>query len=386
MIFILYFLQMFAAAPAQEKSAFQHQTIDSNVAIGYGVALGDVDGDKKPDILLADKKQFVWYRNGDWKKFVMAENLTQSDNVCIAAEDVDGDGRVEVAVGAQWNPSETKDETKSGSVHFLIRPEDPTQPWKPIQLYHEVTIHRMRWLKSSNGISYLLVLPLHGKDNNAGSGKAVNMLVFQYPVLLQKSDPKQIISTEMHLTHNFDLPGSKTGGKNLIYVAGKEGLGFIDPAFKQPIKTVSLKMQGIQGAGEVRLSGSAVGKFIATIEPMHGNNVVVYADDGNRRLVLDSNLNEGHALAAADVLGLGHSQIVAGWRRPNKDGKVGIKLYRKKTASATEWENQWIDENGMACEDLQVMDMNGDGRLDIVASGRATNNLKIYWNNPAVKK
>jgi hypothetical protein len=32
---------------------------------------GDVDGDKKPDILMADKTQFVWYRNPDWKRFVM---------------------------------------------------------------------------------------------------------------------------------------------------------------------------------------------------------------------------------------------------------------------------------------------------------------------------
>ncbi len=40
----------------------------------------------------------------------------------------------------------------------------------------------------------------------------------------------------------------------------------------------------------------------------------------------------------------------------------------------------WIDKNGMACEDLQVMDMNGDGKPDIVAAGRATGNLKIYWN------
>ena len=40
----------------------------------------------------------------------------------------------------------------------------------------------------------------------------------------------------------------------------------------------------------------------------------------------------------------------------------------------------WIDDNGMATEDLQVLDMNADGKPDIVASGRATKNLKIYWN------
>jgi len=34
----------------------------------------------------------------------------------------------------------------------------------------------------------------------------------------------------------------------------------------------------------------------------------------------------------------------------------------------------------MACEDLKVIDLNGDGKQDIIASGRSTHNLKIYWN------
>ena len=108
--FILLLSQWFFQVTDSPK--FEAQEIDTNVAIGYGLAIGDVDGDRKPDILLADKKQFVWYRNGDWKRFVMAENLTESDNVCIAARDIDGDGKVEVAVGAQWNPGETSDTIK----------------------------------------------------------------------------------------------------------------------------------------------------------------------------------------------------------------------------------------------------------------------------------
>ena len=159
---------------------FKEQTIDNNISIGYGLALGDVDGDGKPDILLADKKQFVWYRNGDWKKFVMAENLTEYDNVCITAEDINGDGKVEVAVGAQWNPSETGDDKKSGAVFYLIPPEDRTQLWKAVQLYHEPTIHRMRWIKSSEGKYYLAVLPLHGVGNKNGQGNGVNVLMYEY--------------------------------------------------------------------------------------------------------------------------------------------------------------------------------------------------------------
>ena len=376
MIFIFYFVQLFSVLSGNQNPVFEHQTIDSAVAIGYGIALGDVDGDKKPDILLADKKQFVWYRNGDWKRFVMAQNLTASDNVCIAAEDIDGDGKVEVAVGAQWNPSETQDPSRSGSVHFLVRPQDPTHEWKPIELYHEVTIHRMRWMKPGGNSAYLLVLPLHGKDNKGGTGTAVNLLVFQYPRLLETKNAAHIISTDMHLTHNLDIAQS-TAGK-LIYIAGKEGVSFLNPKFDQPSKPVRMDLKGTQGAGELRISNP--GSLLATIEPMHGNQLVVYTGNGNTKLVLDSNLNEGHALAIADVLGVGHPQVVAGWRRPNKDGKVGIKLYSRKSLSSNEWQAQWIDDNGMACEDLQVMDMNGDGKPDIVASGRATNNLKIYWN------
>ncbi|MEN2281131.1 FG-GAP-like repeat-containing protein [Algoriphagus sp. SE2] len=34
----------------------------------------------------------------------------------------------------------------------------------------------------------------------------------------------------------------------------------------------------------------------------------------------------------------------------------------------------------MACESLTSADLDGDGKLDLIAAGRATNNLKIYWN------
>ena len=44
------------------------------------------------------------------------------------------------------------------------------------------------------------------------------------------------------------------------------------------------------------------------------------------------------------------------------------------------WRETVIDDGGMACEDLALADLDSDGRLDIIASGRATKNVKIYWN------
>ena len=39
-----------------------------------------------------------------------------------------------------------------------------------------------------------------------------------------------------------------------------------------------------------------------------------------------------------------------------------------------------VDDNTMACEDFKVADLNGDGKPDIIAAGRATKNLIVYWN------
>jgi hypothetical protein len=364
----------FYAAHTQPK--FEAQEVDSNVAIGYGLAIGDVDGDRKPDILLADKKQFVWYRNGDWKRFVMVENLTESDNVCIAARDIDNDGKVEVAVGAQWNPSETSDTAKSGSVHFLIRPKDPTQLWQPIRLYHEPTIHRMRWVKAGENNYHLIVVPLHGKGNKNGEGTPVNVLAYEVPKNPRLPWKHSAIDQSMHLTHNLDVV--ENGASELIYVGGKEGIKIL--AFengKWSSGSTGNWFERGESFGELRISKTSK-KAIAGIQPMHGNQLVVYPDvDKKGRNVLTISMNQGHALGYDQLVGVGDDEIVVGWREPDKQNIAGIKIYILQN---NKWKDYWIDENGMACEDLQLADLNGDGKLDIIASGRATHNLKIYWN------
>src|SRR5437867_5561071 len=134
--------------------------IDAKIEIGYGVTVADIDGDKKPDIILADKNQIVWYHNPDWEKHIIAEKLTKLDHVCIAARDIDGDGKAELAAGAGWNPGDT---ANSGAVFFLIPSSDRTQRWEPVELPHEPTVHRMRWVKNSSGKFDLVVVPLHGR-------------------------------------------------------------------------------------------------------------------------------------------------------------------------------------------------------------------------------
>ena len=382
----LFILPWLALLFSQGNPNFEPQLIDDNVSIGYGIVVGDVDGDGKPDLILADKKQFVWYRNGDWKRFVLAENLTERDNVCIAARDIDGDGMVEIAVGAQWNPGETSDEAQSGSVHYLIRPDDPTQLWTPVQLPHEPTVHRMYWVKTGSAAYQLIVLPLHGRGNKAGEGAGVKVLAYEKPA--NPKDPWKItlIDESMHLTHNMITPEIGVGEGETIFIGGKEGVKsfsfkddkwFAGPTTESP--------PGHESYGELSLAAvPGGGMLLAGIEPMHGNQVTAYTATQEstepQRIVLDKSLKEGHGLVTGDFLGNGTIQIVAAWRMPNEAGDIGIKLYEPVNENYTEFKSHWIDQNGMATESLTAADLNGDGKLDIIASGRATNNLKIYWN------
>jgi len=375
-------LAFYQTALAQ-TATFKGEVIDDKISIGYGVTTGDVDGDGKPDILLADKKEIAWYKNPgekgkSWTRYIMAKDLTEQDNVCIAARDIDGDGKVEVAVGAQWNPSETKNSKQSGAVFYLNAPDDRTQVWEPVRLHHEVTIHRMQWLKKTEGDYQLMVLPLHGEGNVSGEGAGVKAIVFDVPENRKGIWPYELLETGMHMTHNFH-PMEVSGRFLGMTVAGKEGAQvFLNGA--DGWAASGNWMVADKGIGEIR-TGS-LGKnqlFTATIEPMHGNSLVVYSKDS--RTVLTDKIKEGHALVCADFFGQGRDQIIMGWRNPNVIGETGVRIFVGSDAEGKKWQEYTLDEKiKIACEDITAADLDGDGDLDVIASGRATHNVVVYWN------
>ncbi len=391
---LLLSLGLALSAAAQEPAktpAFKAQDVDTKIEIGYGLAIADVQGDGKPDILLADKTQIVWYENPSWTKHVIAENLTPKDNVCLAARDLDGDGRCEIAVGAEWNPGDT---VNSGAVFYLIPPQDRTQKWEPVKLPHEPTVHRMKWVKREAGKFDLVVAPLHGRGNKSGEGVGVKVLAYKMPANPREEWKTEVLSDDMHLTHNFDVtPRLDDPKREALIIGGREGLTSVLWEGGKVLSAHALEhltyQEPLPGFGEVRLGRlSKDTLFVAGIEPMHGNFLTVYPiktsapnQPNPPRQVLEDKLEDGHALACGDLLGLGRDQIVVGWRaNASKLAKVGIRLFIPDDATGKSWQSHTVDDNTMACEDLVLADLNADGRLDIVAAGRRTKNVKIYWN------
>jgi hypothetical protein len=385
-LFTLVASSLLAAEPP--SPSFKAVEIDSNIGIGYGVTVADVDGDKKPDIILVDKDQVVWYQNPSWKKHIIAEKLTAKDHVCIAAADIDGDGKAEIAVGAEWNPGDTEN---SGAVFYLIPPADRTQKWEAVKLPHEPTVHRMRWVKNAEGKYDLIVVPLHGRGNKNGAGDGAKVLAYKMPANPKDPWKTEVVNNSMHMTHNFQPVEWKHEKGSELLLGGKEGVLYLTPGQNRwTAEKIIGNAPGKNtnpGAGEVRVGKTGSGKtFIATVEPMHGNQLAFYtapqaAGDLWKRTLLDDTLIDGHALACGDLAGIGSDQIVVGWRAMGKPGaKVGIKLFTPLDKEGKTWKQTLVDDNTMACEDLCLADLDGNGKLDIIAAGRATKNVKIYFN------
>lgn len=382
---------LLAAAVAQAQTPnFKEQLIDAEVGIGYGLAAADVNGDGQKDILLADSKVIVWYENPTWKKHVIAEQLTEKDHVCIAARDIDGDGKCEIAVGAEWNPGDT---TGSGAVFYLIPPADRTQKWEPVKLTNEPTTHRMKWVRNRAGRYDLVVVPLHGRGNDKnGEGDGVRVLAYHMPKDPRKEWNTTVVQGTMHKTHNLEIIPAPNGEEESLLLAGREGvvrLDQTDDGWKEHwISKHPKDSPELQGAGEVRYGAFSGGQpYVVTIEPMHGDKLVIYTPkpEGPKngewlRHVITSELVDGHAIATHDLLGLNNRQIVVGWRAQQKIGKVAVKLFWTTKEDGNGWQEAFIDDGGMACEDAVCADLDGDRDLEIIAAGRRSKNLKIYWN------
>jgi hypothetical protein len=234
---------------------------------------------------------------------------------------------------------------------------------------------------------------LHGRGNKAatGEGVGVRILALKKPANPKDPWPAELLDQSLHKTHNFDPVQWDSDAEQELLIGSKEGVFLFNRTGGKPTMQ---RLSGTEsgGAGEVRLGKLPGGKrFFATVEPMHGTNLVVYtppADSSGRSLwtrnVLDATLVDGHALACGDLAGLGGDQVVVGWRAMGKPGvKVGIKLFTPLDSDGRNWKQTLVDDNMMACEDLCLADLDGDGKLDIVAAGRATKNLKIYFNQGA---
>ncbi|HEY1187746.1 MAG TPA: VCBS repeat-containing protein [Gemmata sp.] len=402
-----------AALPAfaADVPKFKTQEIDTGLKIGYAVITTDIDGDKKPDIVVVDQHKIVWYQNpgtpgAGWKKFTILDGKTRPDNVCVAAIDIDGDGLPELVVGAAWKPFDT---ANAALLVWLKRGKVATDEWTMHELpCDEPCVHRVRCFDiDGDGKPEIVHVPLMGRGSSAKGlwtdGKPVRIVALKVPA--KEPEKKEnwkptVLSEELNVCHNFALLGhSAAGGRAMtgVLVTSYDGVHVLrGDGTNWSVNKIGAGNQdnpkGSRGASEIK--PGQVGKaarVIATIEPWHGNQVVTYTPKPGtlqwERHVIDEQLRWGHAVWFADLDGDGADELVIGVRDdPNpKLGDTfkerrGVRVYKCTDGKGAKWDRTIIEGGGVAVEDLTVADLDGDGKPDIIAVGRATGNARIYWN------
>jgi hypothetical protein len=370
---------------------FEAQVLEDSacrVAV-YAVALADVDGDRKDDVVAVTENRVLWYRNGDWKRHVIVEDQTELDNVCIAPQDIDGDGQIDFALGAGWLNGKNL-----GTIHWLSRGKSLDEKWAVHPIGAISWTHRMRWADVlGTGKPQLTVSPL----NATGGREGVELTAFTIPQDPKKDPwPRTVLNGSFNRMHNH-WHVTKTNGQSGTITASQEGVHYIGPQQEVgPVIQLSPGAPGSKpdqtGSGEIKVGRLKGGEeFLATIEPMHGHMAVVHLPPASRkrgdmteRVILTDQLKQGHAVWPADFDGDGDDDVAVGFREP-ATGSVkgpGVLLFENVEGDGRTWKQHVVDDGGMAAEDIAVGDLNGDGRPEMIAGGRSTKNVKIYWNNP----
>jgi hypothetical protein len=386
-------------ATAAEFS-FRTQEIFNQLSVGYAVRLVDVNEDNRPDIVVVDTQRVVWFENPSWRMHTLIEHATKADNVSIAGADIDGDGHLDFALAADWRPSDTH---ASGTLQWISRGKSLNEPWTVHPIGAEPTAHRIRFADlDGDGREELIVVPLFGRDTKAPdyASAAVNILSYRIPADPRAEWKPEVINADLHVAHNF-LPVDFDGrGKLDVLVASFEGVSLLrrEEGGKWSRKLVGSGNQETKpsrGASEIKLGKLAdKSQFLATIEPWHGFQVVVYRPPAPpapgaeqslwQRTVIDENLKWGHAVWCADLDGDSDEELIIGVR-DNKDtaNPCGVRIYDPAGAQPADWKAERLDPGGVAVEDLAAGDLDGDGKIDLVAVGRQTKNVRIYWNQTA---
>lgn len=366
----------------------------ARIPSGYQVAVADVNADGRPDILALSSEASIveWYENPTWKAHPITTKTKR--NISLVPLFREGYPLRGLALATEFA---LEDSRNGGDLWWAAPRSSVDEEWSLTRIGQIPTSHRLRWANlDGSGRLALVNAPLLGAGAEQPEYKVGAPLTWYEPpeplltghAVAQKPTAwtAHVIDDSLTVIHGITIVDWDGDGRDEILTASFEGVHlFRSTGRGGDLRWTKTQLGGgdqvskpRRGASEIAVGKAHGRRFLATIEPWHGEQVVVYFERKPGELwsrhIIDDRFRDGHALAVGDLDGDGNDEIVAGYRGQG----TSLHVF-SADASGTKWTRQTLDTN-MAAACVVLADINQDGRPDVVAIGASTGNVVWYEN------
>jgi hypothetical protein len=367
---------------------FTEHLIKDKYGYGYGIAVADLDGDGKPDLTSADttNNALFWFANdgqGKFTRHIIAEN-EEGWLERHAVGDVNGDGRPDVVIVKNlhsqivWFENPGKPRDSKGWRRRLIAKDFP-------RAYDVVLADLAGRGRRDVAASAWVGNQLAWFEN---PGQADDQPWTRHVIDSKIAETRTIRAADFNGDGKVDLLATASAANLVLWYEnpGKPGLPWtkhiIDDQSARPIHGHAVDLDGDGDMDVVMALG-----FAAPADAKNSHAVVWYENVGKpgngakwiKHVV--GRLDGAFEAFAADLNADGHLDIVATSHTP---GKL-VWFENPGDPRKTPWKMHVVKERWPTANQVIAADLDGDGRLDLVAvAERGANELR-WWRNEGKK-